>query len=145
MAIGIVRQKGFTLIEVMIVLALIAIIAALAAPSYSSHVCKVQRNQAKGDLMAYAQAMERFYSTNNFRYRDADDKVPSVYSSHSPADGPATEKRFDLTLTVPNDGGSFSLSAQRSGGSCGDGTLTLNSAGMRTWIRDGVTQGDWDE
>ncbi|MDW7601742.1 prepilin-type N-terminal cleavage/methylation domain-containing protein, partial [Stenotrophomonas maltophilia] len=54
--------RGFTLIELMIVVAVVAILAAIAYPSYSEHVRKSRRAQAKADLVEYAQLAERFHT-----------------------------------------------------------------------------------
>ena len=68
-------QKGFTLIELMIVVAIIAIIAAIAIPSYQSQVQRTNRNDAKQALLDYANRQERFFLANN-RYA-----LPSEYGS----------------------------------------------------------------
>lgn len=129
--------KGFTLIEVMIVVAIIAILAAVAIPSYRNHVCKVERNQAKSDLMGLAQAMERFYTMHNFSYEESDGSDPTaeeVFRNHSPGDG---TERFQLEVTTA-DKTSFLLTATRTAGGCdGDGPYTLNSAGVKSV--------NWDE
>lgn len=59
------RIRGFTLIELMIVVAVIAILAAIAVPAYSEHVRKSRRAQAKADLVEYATLAERFHTVNN--------------------------------------------------------------------------------
>lgn len=56
--------RGFTLIELMVVLAIIAIIAAIAYPSYINSVVKSHRAAAEGCLAEHANFMERFYTTN---------------------------------------------------------------------------------
>ena len=55
-------QKGFTLIELMIVVAIIGIIAAIAYPSYRDSVTKTQRTDATTTLSRLAAAQERFYT-----------------------------------------------------------------------------------
>lgn len=59
------RARGFTLIELMIVVAVVAILAAIALPSYQDSVRKGRRGQAKSDLVELAQRAERFQTVNN--------------------------------------------------------------------------------
>lgn len=57
--------RGFTLIELMIVVAVVAILSAIAYPSYTEHVRKSRRAQAKIDLVEYGQLAERFHTVQN--------------------------------------------------------------------------------
>jgi len=57
------RHKGFTLLELMIVVAIVAIIAAVAYPSYLKSAMKGRRADAKAAINQAAQAMERCYAT----------------------------------------------------------------------------------
>lgn len=58
------HQQGFTLIELMVVIAIVGILAAIAYPSYMDSVMKSRRGAAKSCLSEYAHFMERFYTTN---------------------------------------------------------------------------------
>ena len=58
------RQAGFTLIELMIVVAIVAILATIAYASYSGQVMRSQRAAAASCLQQAAQYMERYYTTN---------------------------------------------------------------------------------
>ncbi len=58
-------QRGFTLIELMIAVALVGILAAVALPSYHSVMQKSRRTEAKAALLDLASRQEKFYSLNN--------------------------------------------------------------------------------
>ncbi len=58
------HTRGFTLIELMIVVAIVAVLAMIAYPSYSRQVQKSRRAQAKADLTELAQGLEREFTAN---------------------------------------------------------------------------------
>ena len=123
------RSSGFTLIELMITVAILAILAAIAYPSFQEQVRETRRANAQSDLLELASYMERFY-TQNFTYAGA-----AIPFDESPKDG--NNKFYDLSL-----GGltanSYTLSALPKGGQAGDrcGTMTVNEVNQRTPVGD---------
>ncbi|WP_156504400.1 type IV pilin protein, partial [Oleiphilus sp. HI0066] len=59
------KQQGFSLIELMIVVAIIGILAAIAYPSYQENVASTHRANAQSELMGLSSALERWYTQNN--------------------------------------------------------------------------------
>lgn len=118
-------QSGFTLIELMITVAIVGILAALAYPSYQEYVAKSRRNEATNALLTGAQALERYYSANG-RYTTAanGNTLPAVYPSQVPENGSAY---YTVAPTGTPTANSFTLRAQRTGlmadDPCGDFTL----------------------
>lgn len=73
-------QKGFTLVELMIVLGIIGILASIAYPSYMSFVRKTNRVEAKTDLMDAAQRLQRCYTAYGSFTVSPGDKACTVYT-----------------------------------------------------------------
>jgi type IV pilus assembly protein PilE len=59
------KYRGFTLIELMVVVAIIAIIAAFAVPSYLNYGIRARRSDGQNMLLKVADAQERYYAANN--------------------------------------------------------------------------------
>ncbi|MFT4247797.1 MAG: type IV pilin protein [Pseudomonas sp.] len=119
------RSAGFTLIELMVAVAIVAILATIAYASYAHFVVKARRSAAAVCLQAAAQYMERYYTTNNMSYADASspascDDISDFYALSFSDTPSATE--FTLQATPLGT----QLSADTS---CG--TLTIDQSGAR--------------
>lgn len=127
-------SQGFTLIELMIVAAIIAIIAAIALPAFTEQVARGRRADAQGVLLESGQWLERYYSTNN-NY-DAATAFAGSGLLYSPKGSTASNANYAITLTVSASFQTYSLTATRANAqandSCGD--YRLNSVGQRTLV-----------
>ncbi len=123
-------SSGFTLIELMIALAIIAILTAIAYPSYQDSVQRARRADAQGDLIQYAAFAERIFTETN------------SYATATEAASGITDTNF-YNYTMAPLAASFSITAAPLGGQVGDGcgTMTLIQTGVRG--NNGTEAGCW--
>lgn len=121
------QQRAFTLVELMITVAIIAILAAIAIPSYTQYMRQARRADARAMLLQAAQWMERYRSENNGSYANA--VLPTGFS-RSPDAGDAM---YNIALTNLA-AGAYTLNAVPTSLMSSDecGNLTIDNTGLKT-------------
>ena len=127
------KPMGYSLIELMIVIAIVGIVSAVAYPSYQSYTCDTYRGQAVADLKVCALSMERHFS-DGFTYMGVviDATAGSLCSNVSPEDANA---KFNITLETLVQNNYVIQAAPAAGQSCGSGkSIQLAADGTLTEI-----------
>ena len=120
------RVAGFTLIELMIVVAVVAVLAAIAYPAYTDSVRKSRRAQAKADLVEYAAMAERFRTVNN-TYAGFD--LPATQSPRETG----APMHYELSPAELPDANTFTITATARGDQVNDrcGSLSITNTNQK--------------
>ncbi|OYU45562.1 MAG: prepilin-type cleavage/methylation domain-containing protein [Burkholderiales bacterium PBB4] len=136
-----IHQEGFTLIELMITVAIIGVLASIAYPAYTEQIARGRRSEAQATLLAASQWMERFY-TENYRYDQNSAATPTAVTdatlfgsrfTTSPPPGQG-DARYVISVNAARD--SFTVTATRKPGTatatdpCGN--FTIDHLGRRS-------------
>lgn len=141
---------GFTLIEVMITVAIVAILASVAYPSYIEYVARGHRTQLKTQMQAAQQWMERRYSERYFYGQESGkNDAPTAFDAQTfavspPAgEGPA---RYNLSVSIDDSGDSYVITAERAGSMESDrcGNPTVNNFGVKSVVDTSLSGGAYD-
>lgn len=120
------KQVGFTLIELMIVVAIVGILSAIAYPSYTEYVRRGHRAEARTGLLQAQQWLERAATAQGVYPTGA---LPNALQWKLPDGTPDPAKRYTIGFKAGNTNAAFTLIATRKAGAqsndpCGDFTLT---------------------
>lgn len=128
------RSRGFTLIELIIAIAIVAILVSIALPSYQAYIRRSSREAAQANLIELAATQEKIFLNSN----GYSSSVTAAYTGNSTGglgatSGKSADNRYNLSVSV--SGASYTLTATPVLGStqADDGNLTIASTGNKTW------------
>lgn len=134
------RSSGFTLIEILIVVAIMGVLMSIALPAYQNSVLRAGRAEAKNELIQVAAELERYFSSNNVYIADATPLNTGDGESRT------TENSLFTIAVAACSGGAIAncfLATATAGGSQVDDTcdtLTITSTGVRGATGDTVDE-----
>lgn len=136
------RSPGFTLIELMIVLAIIGVLAAIAVPQYNDYIRKSTIPEATSTLLEYRTRLEAYYQDNR-AYGDANTTACGILPAAFP-----NRKYFDFTCVVPSVAApgpqTYTLTATGKAGSIVSCyAYVVNEGNTRTATINGVASTNW--
>jgi type IV pilus assembly protein PilE len=127
------NQRGFTLIELIVTIAIISIIAGIAWPAFDNQLLKQKRKDAVAGLMIVNTAMQQCRSDNG-SYADIDDCVTNAELEADPAktDNISPDGRYDIAITITGGGSGFQITATKNPANDNEcTTLTLDHLGRK--------------
>ena len=121
------RHRGVTLMELMVVMAILGILAAVGIPTYRNYMIRTNRAEAKIALLQLQTAQEKFYMQNNTFTDNISDASPDGLGLLS-----TTETgKYDIAIDLGDDGQTYTATASPHAGggqedddSCADFTIT---------------------
>jgi type IV pilus assembly protein PilE len=134
------NQAAFTLVELLVVVAIVGILSAFAIPTYTKHVLTARRAEGKAALLAGAGALERYYTMNNTYTTSLSAAGVKAFSGDNSS---ASAYTISVAAGSAGIGTSFTLQAtpQLSDGLCGN--LSINQAGVKSFSGSGTVQSCW--
>lgn len=119
------QERGFSLIELMVVVGIIAILASIALPAYNNYTFRARRVDGQRELQNLATAQERFYSTYN--------RYSGTLSDLGFASSTSQEGYYTLAVALGANNLTYTATATATGAQSTDkcGNLTLTNAGVK--------------
>jgi type IV pilus assembly protein PilE len=127
-------SRGFTLIELMIVVVIVGILTLIAYPSYLRYIVRTSREAAQSQLLQLATLEEKIF-LNSSAYTAS---VTGAYTGNATAglgvtSGKSSDRKYTISAAAATT--TFTLTASPVAGTTqvGDGNITINQSGARAW------------
>lgn len=143
---GQVLMRGFTLIELMIVVAIVGILATIAYPAYTEYTRRANRADAQSAMLENAQFMERYFTTCGSYVGTVGDAAPCDTSPTLPRQQTPDSGDAKYSITLPaSDAVGFTIQAAPAGSYTDPlcGTMTLDQTGAKTEAGSGSLSDCW--
>jgi type IV pilus assembly protein PilE len=136
------RNSGFTLIELMVAVAIVGILSAIAIPNYRNYVIRGARESAKTELLQLAAVQEKVY-LNSTAYSAS---ITTAYTGGNAGglghtSSTTSDGKYDLTITSVTPFQSYTIFAKpvATKAQAGNGCLTIQGNGLRQWFQNDDT------
>ena len=124
------KQKGVTLVEIMIAMGILAVIAAIAMPAYRGYIKTSREAEGWNNLAAIKLAQEEYFLENNRYFPDPDGNASTTAANLSAYWSPSesgTNRNFEYTVTSTGTGTSYTATATGRNKLPGTTVLTINN------------------
>ena len=136
------KARGFNLLELMIVVAVIGVLLKIAYPSYKNYIVRTSREAAESQLQQLANLEEKIF-LNSSAYTTSGTTVTNVTAAYNGqltgglglTSGQTTDGKYNITATPAATATTFTLQAAPVAGTTqeGDGNVTIDQTGKRLW------------
>lgn len=139
------RDRGFTLIDLVIAIAIVGILLRIAFPTYQAYIVRSSRQSVQGELIALANAQEKIFLNSNAYTTTTATSMTAAYTGQSsgglglPAaaspttSGKSKDDRYAISVTGTATTFTFTATPKAGTPQAADGNLTINEQGVRTW------------